>query len=338
MFCFFKLLSHHNPTSLKMKLNPLFLLASGMVMFSTCTSTKTSFKTLDYLYAISGEYTVAGQHNKEPNAVPDKWTREINKITGKYPGLWSGDFLFQEENITNRPTMINEAKKQWENGAIINLMWHACNPAFDEPCGWDSVGVMSHLTDEQWNEIITDGTPLNVSWKARMDKVAVYLQDLEDSGVEVLFRPLHEMNQGAFWWGGRKGPKGTAELYRITHDYFTNTKGLSNLIWVWDMQDMSRDFADYNPGDKYWDVFAFVVYDKGYVTAWYNYILPIAGDKPMAIGECARLPSPAVLTAQPRWTFFMVWAELVVESNSTEEIQNVYNTHRVLTRDKLPGW
>jgi len=338
MFCFFKLLSHHNPTSLKMKLNPLFLLASGMVMFSTCTSTKTSFKTLDYLYAISGEYTVAGQHNKEPNAVPDKWTREINKITGKYPGLWSGDFLFQEENITNRPTMINEAKKQWENGAIINLMWHACNPAFDEPCGWDSVGVMSHLTDEQWNEIITDGTPLNVSWKARMDKVAVYLQDLEDSGVEVLFRPLHEMNQGAFWWGGRKGPKGTAELYRITHDYFTNTKGLSNLIWVWDMQDMSRDFADYNPGDEYWDVFAFDVYDKGYDIAWYNYILPIAGDKPMAIGECARLPSPAVLTAQPRWTFFMVWAELVVESNSTEEIQNVYNTHRVLTRDKLPGW
>jgi len=45
---------------------------------------------------------------------------------------------------------------------------------------------MSHLSDEQWTDLITDGTPLNSSWKNRMDKIAVYLQDLEDSGVEVL--------------------------------------------------------------------------------------------------------------------------------------------------------
>ena len=306
-----------------------------LMLLSACTSQMHSFKTLDYLYSISGEYTIAGQHNKEPNAIPDKWTNEIFRITGKYPGLWSGDFLFQEENIRNRQTMIDEAKNQWENGAIINLMWHACNPAFEEPCAWDSVGVMNHLNDEQWNELITDGSILNTSWKKRMDKVAVYLQELEDQGVEVLFRPLHEMNQGAFWWGGRKGPKGTAELYRITHDYFTYHKGLSNLIWVWDMQDMSRDFAEYNPGDDYWDVFGFDVYDKGYDISWYNYILPIVGKKPMAIGECAKLPAPETLASQPRWTFFMVWAELVVETNTIQEIQNVYNAPCVLTRDEL---
>jgi len=321
-----------------MKTRTAFLLAFGLVVFSTCKTSRTPFKTLDYLYSISGKYTVSGQHNKEPNAEPDKWTREIYRITGKYPGLWSGDFLFQEENIANRSTMISEARKQWENGAIINLMWHACNPAFEEPCAWDSVGVMSHLSDEQWTDLITDGTPLNSSWKNRMDKIAVYLQDLEDSGVEVLFRPLHEMNQGAFWWGGRKGPKGTAELYRITHDYFTLTKGLSNLIWVWDMQDLSRDFADYNPGDSYWDVFGFDVYDKGYDSSWYNDILSLVGDKPMAIGECAKLPSPEILREQPRWVFFMPWAELVVESNTAEEIQKLYRAPQVLTRDELPGW
>ena len=321
-----------------MKLIKTEVMALIVLLLPACTSSKTSFKTLDYLYSISGKYTVAGQHNKEPNAIPDKWTNEIYSITGKYPGLWSGDFLFQEENIKNRQLMINEAVKQWHNGAIINLMWHACNPAFAEPCAWDSAGIMSHLTDEQWKELITDGTPLNDSWKKRMDQVAVFLQELEDKGVEVLFRPLHEMNQGAFWWGGRKGPDGTAALYRITHDYFTRTKGLENIIWVWDMQDMSRDFAEYNPGDSYWDVFGFDVYDKGYDASWYQYILPIAGDKPMAIGECAKLPSPGVLAAQPRWTFFMVWAELVVESNTREEILRIYNAPAVLTRDELPGW
>ena len=314
-------------------------LIAVIILIAACNQPKSkNLKTLDFLYSVSGKNTIAGQHNKEPNADPDKWTAEIRRITGKYPGLWSGDFLFQEENINNRQIMIDEAIRQWENGAIVNLMWHACNPAFDEPCGWDSVGVMSHLTDDQWRELITDGSPLNNNWKNRMDHIAVYLQQLEDKGVEVLFRPLHEMNQGAFWWGGRKGENGTAALYRITHDYFTETKGLSNIIWVWDMQDMSRDFAEYNPGESYWDVFAFDVYDTGYDSSWYNYVLPVAGSKPMAIGECANLPTPEVLQEQPRWTFFMPWAELVVDSNSTEEILNIYEAQQVLTRDELPGW
>ncbi len=58
----------------------------------------------------------------------------------------------------------------------------------------------------------------------------------------------------------------------------------------------------------------------------------------MAIGECSRLPSPSVLASQPRWVFFMPWAELVQEENSTEEIQRIYNNPRVLTRDEMPGW
>ena len=295
-------------------------------------------KVLDFINQISGKQTLAGQHNKEPNADPDKWTKFIKETTGKYPALWSGDFLFQQDNIDNRWTMIHEAKKQWEMGAIINLMWHACPPDQGEPCGWDPGLLNAQLDDAHWTELITDGTPLNSIWKERMDDIAVYLQYLEDNDVEVLFRPLHEMNQGKFWWGGRPGPDGTAALYRITHDYFTIDKGLSNLIWVWDMQDMSRDFADYNPGDSYWEIFAFDVYDKGYDGSWYNYILPIVGNKPMAIGECSKLPSPETLNQQPRWIFFMPWAELVKEANTEDEIKALYNDPQVVTLDEMPGW
>jgi mannan endo-1,4-beta-mannosidase len=302
----------------------------------TCFAQHT--KVLDFINQISGKQTIAGQHNKEPNADPDKWTQFIKETTGKYPALWSGDFLFQQDNIDNRWTMIHEAKKQWEMGAIINLMWHACPPDQGEPCGWDPGLLNAQLDDAQWAELISDGTPLNSIWKKRMDDIAVYLQYLEENDVEVLFRPLHEMNQGKFWWGGRPGPQGTAALYRITHDYFTNEKGLSNLIWVWDMQDMSRDFADYNPGDAYWDIFAFDVYDKGYDVVWYNYILPIVGNKPMAIGECSKLPSPETLIQQPRWIFFMPWAELVKEANTEDEIKALYNDPQVITLNEMPGW
>jgi len=316
----------------------IYLFALPLSLFYSCKSTNQSFKTLQYLKSISGSNTLAGQHNREPNAEPEKWTKYIAEITGKYPALWSGDFLFQQENIDQRWTMIKEAKQQWEQGAIVNIMWHACPPNQGEPCGWNPGLLNAQLTDQEWGEIITDGTPLNKKWKARMDDIVVYLQFLKDNKVEVLFRPLHEMNQGKFWWGGRPGPKGTARLYQITHDYLVKEKGLTNLVWVWDMQDMSRDFAQYNPGDKYWDIFAFDVYDNGFDASWYNYILPIVGNKSMAIGECAQLPSPAILAAQPKWVFFMAWSELVKEKNSVPEIKALYNAPMVITRDEMPGW
>ena len=194
------------------------------------------------------------------------------------------------------------------------------------------------MDDDQWTELLNDGSPLNLAWQQRMDEVAVYLRYLEENGVEVLFRPFHEMNQGLFWWGGRPGPEGTAKLFRITHDYFTLSLGLTNLIWVWDMQDLSKDFESYNPGNEYWEIFGFDIYDQGYDPSWYNYIISVIGERPMAIGECSKLPSPAILASQPRWVFFMPWAELVKESNSTEEIIELYNDPRIITLDKMPGW
>ena len=302
----------------------------------------TGSKALDFLRSISSSRTVAGQHNREPNSEPAKWTNAIHDTTGKFPGLWSGDFLYEQDEINNRGTMINEAKNQWKQGALINLMYHAAPPDQGEPCGWQG-GVLSHLSDDQWNELITDGSDLNNKWKARLDVISVFLQDLKDNGVEVLWRPLHEMNQGNFWWGGRPGPQGTARLYQITHDYMVGAKGLTNLTWVWDVQDLDFNWAAYNPGDGYWDVLAMDMYGDGYTTQKYTTLLQLAGDKPIAIGECEILPTANELAAQPRWTFFMAWAELVYSdngkvTNSAQQIKDLYNAANVITLDQMPGW
>lgn len=55
------------------------------------------------------------------------------------------------------------------------------------------------MRDEDWYDLITEGTTLYDRWVAMMDDISQYLQYLKDEGVEVLFRPLHEMNQG--WYG-----------------------------------------------------------------------------------------------------------------------------------------
>lgn len=294
-------------------------------------------RVLDYLKSISGKKTVSGIHNREPNSKPRLQTDRMFKVTGRYPALWSGDFLFSAADVANRWTMIRECKKQWEEGSIVQLMLHVAPPNQPEECQWKG-GVLSHLSDEQWRELVTDGGGLNKAWKARLDGYAVYLDFLKTNQVQVLFRPHHEMNQGGFWWGGRKGTEGTAKLYRITHDYLAKEKGLTNLIWVWDMQDMSRDFADYNPGNAYWDIFAFDIYGSGYDSSWYDYIVPIVGNKPMGIGECEKLPTAELLKAQPRWCFFMSWAELTFGKNSEQQINELYQSPNVITREQLPGF
>ena len=322
----------------KLILNAVMWLGKGKATVprsAPASGKPTALSVLNYLKQISGRQTVAGIHNREPNSRPSMQTDRVARLTGRYPGLWSGDFLFSADDVSNRAKMIDECKRQWDEGSIVQLMAHVAPPNQREVCGWRG-GVMSHLGDEQWRDLITDGGSLNKVWKTRLDGFVVHLQSLKQSGVQVLFRPFHEMNQGRFWWGGRPGPHGTAALYRLTRDYLVGVKGLTNLVWVWDMQDMSRDFAQYNPGNDYWDVFAFDVYGDGYRKTWYDYILTIVGDKPMAIGECAKLPTAELLAEQPRWCFFMSWAELTFKQNTERQVIELYRSPRVITRERLP--
>jgi mannan endo-1,4-beta-mannosidase len=309
----------------------------------TTAQPPTKWKTLDYLYSISGTGAVVGVHNRL-SPTPDSFTAQVTQIAGRTPGLWSGDFLFDSPNFENRWTMIHEAERQWNAGAIVNLMWHSCNPTLSEPCNWsdgcNGDGPTSKISDSDWDQLITDGSQLNGRWKQMVDEVAQYVQYLKDKNVEVLFRPLHEMNQGCFWWGGRPGPTGTARLYQITHDYLTNAKGLDNLIWTWDLQDfgsLATDLNDYNPGNEYWDVVALDVY-SGYETWKYDAIRGVANGKPMAIGECNILPDANRLVSEPQWTFFMSWSELTFKENSSDLIAQVYNSAPAITLDEMPGW
>jgi mannan endo-1,4-beta-mannosidase len=294
-------------------------------------------KVLNYIYSISGTKTVSGQHNREPNSDPARWTNWIYSVTGKYPGLWGGDFLFREEDIQHRGAMINEAKNQWNKGSLVTLMWHVCPPTIPEPCELAG-GITSTLSITQWNALVTDGTPLNTKWKERIDLIVPYLDDLKANEVEVLWRPLHEMNADWCWWCGRPGPTGSLKLYQITYDYMTNEKGLTNLIWVWNVKDVtptttiSTTASAYYPGDRYVDVVSLDPWVTGFAMENYNAMLTIANGKPIAIGETAVLPSPGVLAAQPRWTWFLGWAELVEQSNTVTEIRAVYNDPRVVNR------
>lgn len=318
-----------------------------LMLLAVCSYAQTPYESLNFLYSIRGDKTIGGMHNRQPNSNPNSYSQRLNDDIGQWPGLYSADFQFESWEISERQTMIDQVITEWNNGAMINLMWHACNPVGGpDACNWENEfdAVISKLDNNQWQQLLTDGTTINNNWKTMMDDVAQYLQQLEDAGVEVFFRPLHEMNQGVFWWGGRPGSDGTAALYRLTHDYFTHEKGLTNLIWVWNLQDfgsLANDLNNYDPGWNYWEVLTMDVYwsdGQGYTSSKYNAIVNKAAGKPIGIGECGALPSPALLDSQPLWTFFMGWSEWVWNKNSASEIQNAYRSDRTLLLNEMSGW
>jgi mannan endo-1,4-beta-mannosidase len=304
---------------------------------------------IQYLRSISGSFTIAGQHNREPNSDPTKWNRVVNDIvrvlflititkllglvyetklvqTGVNPGLWGGDFLFLPDDVRDRQIMVNEAINQWNSGSLVALTWHVCPPNRpQETCNWDSDGILSSLTDTQWNDVVTDGGILNRAYKgihvcivclyvqnlmhifpARLDTVVPFLKQLKNAGVVPIFRPIHEINEGWSWWGGRGGSNGSRKLYQLTHDYLVQYHGLDNMIWTWCVKDVDMgNIGDYWPGENYVDVASLDMWVKQYPTnADYQAMLNLAGNIPIALAEVGSVPSPSVLQQQNRWTWF----------------------------------
>jgi mannan endo-1,4-beta-mannosidase len=309
-------------------------------------STSARAQVLALLQSERGRQTLAGQHDKN-NATPADATNQVGSLTGKTPAVWSGDFLFGAD-VDARQQIINEAIRQWEHGALVELKYYACAPTRDERCAWtdiagtDDTGTgAQHLTDAQWADLVTDHTPLNDAWLTRLDTLSVFFRQLQAKGVAPLFRPFHQLNKTAFWWSGRRDANGTRKLFQITHDFLVNVKGFKNIIWVWDMLDLptlNGDLAPYDPGDGYYDIGSLSVryYDTSYPAGNYALMRAAAGTRPFGIGECGTLPTSAQLAAQPEWAFFMLWPDYI--SGQSSALQALYAAPNVLTEERLPGW
>ncbi|MEU5879223.1 glycosyl hydrolase [Spirillospora sp. NPDC047279] len=290
---------------------------------------------ISHLASITGRNVVSGQHNKEPASNPGQYTQQVKDITGQYPGLWGGDLMFRPEDVANRQRVIDQARTEWANGSLVTLTWHVCTPTGGSTCQFEG-GVKTQISNAQFSQIVTNGTALNTAWKRRLDEAVPYLQQLKNAGVPVLFRPLHEMNESWNWWGHRPGANGGARLYQITRDHLMS-KGLTNLIWVWNVQDNpAGNWSAYYPGHSYVDVVSLDAWYKNYPSqSDYQQIQNIAGGKPIAIAEMGKVPNASLLDSQTRWSYFMLWSEQLRGNNTNAEIQAGYFHPRVLNQGEF---
>ncbi|MFF8700956.1 glycosyl hydrolase [Streptomyces albidoflavus] len=75
-----------------------------------------------------------------------------------------------------------------------------CTPTGGSTYSFDG-GVKTGISDQQFGELASGGASFNQVWKRRPDEAAPYLRQLKEAGVQVLFQPLHEMNESWNWWG-----------------------------------------------------------------------------------------------------------------------------------------
>ena len=153
---------------------------------------------LAYLSENGREHTLSGQHNY--NGGMGQFTSRAYDITGV---VWGTDFIWNGARDPGQE-VVDEAVRRHRAGHVVTLMWHAGPPTDEPPFGW-SESIQSEVTDDEWDAMLTPGTPLHTRWLEQVDTVAGYLAQLRDAGVPVLWRPYHEMNGVWFWWGDKRG-------------------------------------------------------------------------------------------------------------------------------------
>lgn len=154
---------------------------------------------------------------------------------------------------------------------------------------------------------VMEGTWENEWIESDMEKLYGYLQLLEDAGIPVIWRPLHEASGAWFWWGAQ-GPETYKTLWKMMYDYLVKEKGLDNLIWVWTAE---KDDDEWYPGDEYVDIVGRDIYDQAEAYEFAAEFATLAGrypNKMIALSECGNVANISDMwEVGAKWAWFMVW-------------------------------
>ncbi len=304
-----------------------------------------------YLLSMRGKGILSGQQ-ATMNAYELK---AVAAVTGAYPAVGGFDLIDYSPSRVERGAMSRDtgmALAHAKAGGIVSMCWHWNAPAllYDKAPDrlWWS-GFYTKATLFRADEAMEEKAGADFDLIARdIDAIAVQLRKLEEAGVSVLWRPLHEASGGWFWWGA-SGSETYVELYRFMFDRLVRHHGLRNLIWVWNGQD-----PDWYPGDDVVDIASEDVYanarDYSSQKAKWLGARGYPGEpKLVALSENGPVPDPALLVKDGvRWSWFCTWSGKFAIDEGTKRyseeyteaaaLKRFYAHPYVITRDELPDF
>ncbi len=288
---------------------------------------------LRYLRSIYGKKVLSGQYGAN-----GKEGQRIRDITGRLPAVGGFDFLHYSSSQGGGGDGATEAATDWyrnKNG-LVTFAWHWFSPA-------GATGEKSFYADQTTFDLtkaLVSGSYENGLLIRDLDRIAHELKKLMQANVPVLWRPLHEADMGAFWWGA-KGARPAVELYRLMYDRYTNYHRLNNLIWVWNSE--SRDWY---PGNDVVDILSADVYtgkrDLNPSAATFDRLYSLVGGKKLlAMTENGSIPDVQRMFAlDARWSFFCTWYDQFIMSEdytTNDHLKKTYQHDLVITLDEVPS-
>ena len=171
---------------------------------------------------------------------------------------------------------------------------------------------------------LTEGTWQNTVIKSQIEKLAGYMKLLQDAGIPVLFRPLHEAagdyTWGAWFWWGYDGADACVRLWKYLRSELQDTYGLNNLVWVWTVQTKTSGSVNFDsldtarkwyPGDEWVDIVGADLYEtKGAsMTDAFRFVNnSVEGKKMVVLSEFGNLPDiGGSFSEDAPWGYFMNW-------------------------------
>ena len=309
---------------------------------------------------------------------------EFYKRSGHYPAIGGFDMLFatgghHEEGWFKGYTENNLAMTEelWKMGGIPTYTWHwkvgkdtvfytkdtYPNNGFNASGCTDGVQGTSEsntcfnytkaFKGEQCKEI-NEASQEYKDIVADIDIVSGYFKELQDKGIAVVWRPLHEASGGWFWWGAGS-PECYVQLYRLVFNRMVVTNKLTNLIWVWNINTDPKYGYDYSalnaawyPGDEYVDIVAVDIYDPlNDHNSGANYFNKIVSDvgtsKMIALSENGAIPDiDSIAEDKAYWSYWMTWSQTwsgnFLEKTPTEMWKKNLDSERIIALDNMPGW
>ncbi len=285
---------------------------------------------------------LSGQFSNFGDRASLRIMNQIHDKSGHWPAILGVDYLGGRAGV--RCDQADRAAiDYWNAGGLVTVSTHLYNPAKT----WTNAPGGLRDTDVDLNLLLDPNTEAHTNWMHEMDLVADGLNELKTNGVVVLWRPFHEMNGDWFWWDG-KDPGTFIKLWRQMFDYFTKTRKLDNLLWVYG-PNHGRNTAAYYPGDQYADIVGLDAYTD-FVDAEHIHGYPEIAKINKPFGFCEFGPHGASdppgdydytglikgLRANfPRAVFFMSWNQkwgMASNSNVTELLNDPW----IVNREDLP--
>ncbi|ANY72642.1 beta-mannosidase [Paenibacillus ihbetae] len=306
-----------------------------------------------YLCSIYGKRMLTGQ---QIGVVSTPEFDMIHRVTGKYPAVGGFDFMNYSPSRVERGAECRDtdlAIEWWNRGGIVTFCWHwnAPKDLIDLPPDrtWGS-GFYTKATTFDVQRAMTDQGSEEYRLLIRdIDAISDQLKRLQDEGVPVLWRPLHEASGGWFWWGA-KGPEPCIALWKLMYERMTHVHGLNNLIWVWNGQ-----HKDWYPGDAYVDIIGEDIYppaqDYGSQAERFRMAESYTdARKIIALTENGVVPDPDRMLADDcPWAWNCTWYGSFVftgegdervyseEYTDAEQLVKTYTHPFTVTLDELPN-